>query len=328
MTDAPFLIADIGGTNARFALSKAAHPFFSSISTLQCADHASVADAIDAYLDTQGISSVSGMCFAVAGKIQEQRMNFLNNAWSLDAAQLKHRYRCDKIWLLNDFEAISYSLAELTSTDLQVIGQAPFDLTDKPQWNLAVLGPGSGLGVGGLRRTQALGAADIPTATEGGHTGFAPDSELQDQVLRVLRKKYSRVSVERILSGPGLVNLYEALCDIYAQDNPGLSPADITAAAEQKSDTLCTQVMDLFFRVLGQVAGDVVLGQGAYDGLFIAGGIVQRFPAMLQQSEFRAGFENKGRYTEFMQSIPTMLVTHNNPGLLGASIYARSYLTD
>ena len=321
MNDFPLLIADIGGTNARFALACDTMPHFEYAQTFQCADFKSIELAVDTYLTTHNIPSLKGICFAVAGPIQQESVRFTNNHWFIQSDDLRDRYSTDQVKLLNDFESIAYCLSDLSSDDLSSIGPE-FDALDVDNdFSLAVLGPGSGLGVAGLcKRSQSL----YPVATEGGHVGFAPDNPLQDKILKILHGKFERVSNERLLSGPGLVNIHEALCEVAKQQNPGLSPADIGVAAREKSDLLCMQSMELFFEILGQVAGDTALALGAYQGIYIGGGIAQRYPRELANSKFRAGFENKGRYRDDMAKIPTWLITHKNPGLLGSSVYARS----
>ncbi|MCL4164429.1 UNVERIFIED_CONTAM: hypothetical protein GTU68_018302, partial [Idotea baltica] len=274
MTDKPLLIADIGGTNARFALASEQSPYFEQTQTLQCADFKTVEQAIDAYLETHNITALKGLCFAVAGPIQEESVRFTNNHWEISCTVLRQRYKTDLVQLLNDFESIAYSLPQLSDADLSSIsfnGEQPLDTSN--DYTVAVLGPGSGLGIAGLcQRNQGL----IPLSTEGGHTGFAPDNPLQDQILDGLRQKFERVSNERLLSGPGLVNIYEVLCDINAQPNLGLGPSDIAVSAREQSDQICMQTMALFFQILGQVAGDTALALGAHEGIFIGGGIVQR----------------------------------------------------
>ena len=148
---------------------------------------------------------------------------------------------------------------------------------------------------------------------------------MQGEILSYLQQKFDdRISRERLLSGPGLVNIHEALCFIHGHDNPGLTPADIAVAGINKTDPICQQTFDLFFEILGQVAGDIALAWGAYDGIFVGGGICQRYPAELAQSAFRKGFENKGRHRHLMTDLPTRLITHKNPGLVGASVFAEA----
>lgn len=321
MTDLPILIADIGGTNARFALSTDAPQFFTQAQTLEAAEFEHVSDAIDTYLHSHGIKQLGSIALAVAGPIRDEKVVFPNSHWSIDCADLRKRYKVEHANLLNDWEAISYSLSSLGADDLISIGGTWGSLNDA-DYSVGAIGPGSGLGMSGLlRRDEKL----IPLVTEGGHAGFSPENQLQGEILNYLHQKFDdRISRERLLSGPGLVNIHEALCSIHGHDNPGLIAADIAVAGINKTDAICEETFDLFFEMLGQVAGDIALALGAYDGIFIGGGICQRYPAQLAESRFRKGFENKGRHSHLMTDLPTWLITHKNPGLLGASVFARA----
>ena len=323
MTDQTILIADIGGTNARFALSTQAPQHFNQAQTLEAAEFEHVSDAIDTYLRSQGITQLHSIALAVAGPIRDEKVNFPNSHWSIDCAELRSRYNVERANLLNDWEAISYSLSSLGQSDLINIG-GDWGLLSDNDYSVGAIGPGSGLGMSGLlRRDNRL----IPLVTEGGHAGFSPENQLQGEILSYLHNKFDdRISRERLLSGPGLVNIHEALCSIHGKDNPGLIAADIAVAGINKTDPICQETFDLFFEMLGQVAGDIALALGAYDGVFIGGGICQRYPEQLAMSRFRKGFENKGRHSHLMTDLPTWLITHKNPGLLGASVFARAAL--
>lgn len=319
----PILIADIGGTNARFAISDGAPHYFTQAQTLEAAEFEDVSLAIDTYLKSHNIKQLGAICLAVAGPIMDQKVKFPNSHWSIDGRVLANQYQLEQIDLLNDWEAISYSLSSLQNSDIVDIGGSWGALSDR-DYTLAALGPGSGLGMSGLMRR---GGKLLPIVTEGGHAGFAPENPIQSEILDYLRRKFgSRISRERLLSGPGLINIHEALCHIHNHENPGLIAADIAVAGINKTDAICEQTFDLFFEILGQVAGDTALAAGAYDGIFIGGGICQRYPQSLASSRFRKGFENKGRHRHLMENIPTRLISHKNPGLLGASVFARSQI--
>jgi len=315
------LIADIGATNARFALATAEQPFFRQAQTLQCADFETVDQAIDTYLDSHQIKSLDGLCFAAAGPVIAQSVSFTNNHWNISSSELAHRYGSQNVHLLNDFESIAFSLPKLRQEDVLGIG-GDWQVMNGDDYTLGVLGPGSGLGVTGLcRRSGKI----FPLITEGGHSGFAPEDELQIQVLNFLRNKLGRVSNERLLSGPGLINIHEALCEIHGRENPSLNASDIAIAGVKGKGDIYQQSVDLFFQVLGQVAGDLALTLGANQGIFIAGGICQRYPDYLSKSQFRQGFESKGRHSELMKKIPSWLIKRRNPGLVGASNFAFNY---
>lgn len=321
MNHNPILIADIGGTNARFALADDSTQQFSNAQTLEAAEFEHVSDAIDTYLHSHNITQLQAISLAVAGPIRNEKVVFPNSHWEVDCKDLRARYTIQQAHLLNDWEAISYSLSSLNADDISDIG-GTWQTLAQTDYTVGALGPGSGLGMSGLlRRDGKL----IPLVTEGGHAGFSPENQLQGEILSYLHQKFDdRISRERLLSGPGIVNIHEALCEIHGAENPGVSAADIAVAGINKRDAICEETFDLFFEVLGQVAGDIALALGAYQGIFIGGGICQRYPEPLADSKFRKGFENKGRHSDLMRDIPTWLITHKNPGLLGASVYAKS----
>lgn len=315
------LIADIGGTNARFAFATADGRSFEQAQTLECAEFKNMEAAVDTYLHSHGVTSVDAICLAVAGPIIDESVTFPNNHWKISCESLRSRYHTQHVHLLNDWEAIAYSLPIIPASERLILGtlEQP-EVFNREHFTLAAIGPGSGLGVAGL---CGRSGQQFPLVTEGGHVGFSPESSEQVQILEYLHTKFDdRVSRERFLSGPGLVNIHEALCALNGSENPGLIAADIAVAGIARTDPICAKTMDLFFEILGQVAGDVALSMGAFDGVFIGGGIAQRYPKQLLESNFRRGFENKGRHSKIMRSIPTSLITHKNPGLLGASVFS------
>jgi glucokinase len=220
--------------------------------------------------------------------------------------------------LLNDFEAIACSLAELQPSDLEVIGLPSAPDLAGASFTVGVVGPGTGLGAAALLKR---GDRFYPLVTEGGHVGFAPENGLQRAVWEVLGDRFGRVSDERLVSGSGLENIYTALSEIHDISTPVLAAAEIFAHTDDNS--LAREAVNLFFEVMGQVAGNFALSTGAFDGIFIAGGIAKRYPELLAGSAFRSGFENKGRHRHIMEKVPTLLITHQQPGLLGASVAAR-----
>ena len=313
------LIGDIGGTNARFALADPKRPGFTDVHTLQCADYASADDAITAYLEDVGAKSPDVICLAAAGPIVEQRVRFTNNPWRIASRELAEHFDIERVRLLNDFEAIAYSIPFLTDTDCLPFGLPEPEPLDTEHYTVGIIGPGTGLGAVGLRR---YGDLLIPIAGEASHGGFAPETQVQIDMLSALRERFDRVSTERFVSGPGLENIYWALCHIHGEQKPQIEAAEIFARAENRSDARAAESVQVFFEILGQVAGDFALALGAQHGIFIAGGIVRRYPEMLEDSRFRAGFERKGRHRSIMERIPTQLITHEQPGLLGASYCA------
>ena len=178
----------------------------------------------------------------------------------------------------------------------------------------------AGLGIGGLLgRENAI----YPVVGEGSHAGFASETRMQSKVLKTLRQRFERVSEERLVSGPGLENIYWALCKVHGEQATEITAAEIFSRVLANEDVIATEATQLFFEVLGQIAGNLALALGAYDGVYLAGGILKRYPDLLKTSSFRSGFENKGRHRPLMEKIPTSLILHPQPGLLGASFCAR-----
>jgi glucokinase len=323
VTKQTLLIADIGGTNARFALADDKKPGFSQEQTLQCADFASVEDAISQYLETVSAEPPSVICLAAAGPVVDQHIKVTNNHWLLAVDDLSEAFSTGAVRLMNDFEAIAYSVPALGEGDCLPVGlPEPRPLPDG-DYSVAIVGPGTGLGSVGLRK---VGDTLIPIASEASHGGFAPETRVQLDVLVALREEFDRVSSERLVSGSGLENIYWALGQIHGLKLPKLSAREIFTAA-QESDEHASEAVALFFEVLGQFAGNYALALSANDGVYIAGGIVPRYPELFLNSRFRSGFESKGRHRAIMERIPTQLIVHPQPGLLGASYVAQEMAT-
>jgi glucokinase len=319
MADKTLLIGDIGGTNARFAIANPECPGFSDAMTLQCADYASADDAIRHYLDVLMAAPPDVICLAVAGPVINGKVQVTNNHWTLSAADTAADFSISNVQLLNDFEAVAFSIPQLQAGDTEVIGLPDRKPTLGENFNIAILGPGTGLGTAGLISRWNIA---IPIVGEGGHVGFAPKSQVQVEILNALRSKFDRVSVERLVSGSGIENIYWALTLIYGEQRTPLSAQDIFAKSLDNGDPRASEAVQMFFEILGQVAGDLALTLGATDGVYLAGGIAMRYPDLLQDSGFRDAFNNKGRHRALMEDIPTLLITHDEPGLLGAAYCA------
>ena len=319
MADKCLIVGDIGGTNARFALANQAHPGFHDVIKLKCADYETSEDAMRHVLEQFGVSTPDAMCLAAAGPVVDGSINVTNNHWLVSSERLASEFDVDAVRLLNDFEAIAYSLPFLAAEDRSVIGVPQNVALSGRDFNVAVLGPGTGLGVAGLiGRDKRL----IPITGEGGHVAFAPETELQSEILRALRARWERVSAERLVAGSGIENIYAALAKVRNQPAELLSARDVFEAAANSS-TLAVEAVAVFFEIMGQVAGDLALTMGAWDGVYIAGGIAKRYPDILAESRFRAAFDRKGRHSHIIERVPTYLITHDQPGLLGASYLAQ-----
>ncbi|MBU2710651.1 glucokinase [Zooshikella harenae] len=305
------LVGDIGGTNARFALFDLTTQSLQQIQVLACKDYDNIDQAITHYLAQQS-ASPDKACLAFACPVHNAQVHMTNNHWHFDKQTLKASLGLQQLRVINDFTALALALPVLPSEDLCQVGEGKV-VDDKPK---LVLGPGTGMGVAGLVRTQQ---GWLPIPTEGGHVDFAPRNELEVEVWRYLHRCFEHVSVERILSGSGLANLYQALAAVSGQQASVVDPSHITTAGCKGSDKIASQTLDLFSEILGSVAGNAALTIGALGGVYIAGGIIPRFKAYFVQSGFRNAFIEKGRFREYLSAVPTYLVLAEYPGLLGAT---------
>ena len=320
MSDPCLLIGDVGGTNARFALAYPDTAGFSDELILACDDYETAEQGIATFLERGGHRTPDVICLAAAGPVIDGAVRFTNNHWCLDSQKLQHEYPLSGIRLMNDFEAIAYSIPMLEENDATTIGVVPPEVDGTKDFTLGVLGPGTGLGVGGL-----LGRSSgvYPVVGEGSHVGFAPETRMQFKVLEHLRRRHERVSDERLISGSGLEGIYWALSKIHGKQVNDIAAAEIFSRVLAKEDVVAEESTQMFFEVLGQIAGNLAMTLGAFDGIYLAGGILKRYPDMLKASNFRSGFESKGRHRSLMENVPTSLILHPQPGLLGASYCAR-----
>jgi glucokinase len=310
MTDQPRLIADIGGTNARFAIARHGHhdaPV--NIATL---DHPTLEDAIDTYLKGPGGNvAIRDAAFAVAGPVAGDQVTMTNHNWSFRQSELKQHFGLDRLRIYNDFAGIALALPYLPDADLvQVGGGVP-----ESNYPKAAIGPGTGLGVGTLAPDGKGGW--IIVAGEGGHVTVAGEDDRESALIALLRRRYEHVSAERLLSGDGLVNLYESLCEIDGTHSLGYKPSHITDETLAADDPRIREAVAMFCAILGNVAGNLALTVGARGGIYIAGGIVPRLGRRFANSPFRDRFESKGRFRSYLAAIPTYVITHGNPALVG-----------
>ena len=319
MTESRLLVGDIGGTNARFALVDPGTAQLGNELALKCADFDSPVLAMRHYLDAHPGQDPAAICIAAAGPVVGGCVDFTNSNWRLCEMSLSEAFGGIGVRVINDFEATAHSLPRLTGSDLAVVGLEPLPRLDEGEFTLGVIGPGTGLGAAALLRR---GNSTVALGTEVGHVGFAPETALQKAIWEVLRHRFGRVSDERLLSGSGIENIYTALSEIHHNPVQPLSAAEIFAQVHDNH--LAAETVNLFFETLGQVAGNFALSMGAFDGIYIGGGIVQRYETLLMESSFRASFENKGRHRHIMEKIPVALIRHPHPGLLGAAALALS----
>lgn len=329
-SDEPFLVADIGGTNARFALAEitAGHPMLSRVQVLSCIDYPTLEEAIESYLRRQGYSECTAACFAIAAPLTQRIVPFTNNHWVLDQDRLPARQGFKQFKLVNDFTAMALGVTALTQDNcVSTNPEKDTKWQALPTQPRLVIGPGTGLGVSALiplineqhpSRQEIRGW--IPLSTEGGHVAFAPTNEEEVAILRWLWQKYPRVSVERLLCGEGLSNLYTAWSELTLEQSEARTPAAITEEALNNPASLSHRVVQHFCRLLGQVTGDAALLTGARGGIYLCGGILPRILPLFQASDFRSALESKARMQPFVQNIPSYVVTEPLTGLLGAAL--------
>jgi glucokinase len=312
------LVADIGGTNVRFATVdlQAQKPDIDSVRVLSTRGHSDIVAAAKTYLHGTGLDAPpEALVFAVAGPVENNEIHLTNAGWSISTKELQNGLGAPFATLVNDFEAVAQAVPHLQERDLEMIRPSPrFD--PRGDGTIAIVGPGTGLGVAGLVNADN---AHIALVTEGGHAAFAPTDELELRIVEILMRKFGRVSAERILCGPGLINLYGAMAEIAGTTAEERTPESITKIARDDSASFEAKVFARFCAILGSVAGDVALTMGARQGTLIAGGILPDAAAVLVASDFRKRFEDKARFTDYMRAIPTSLILQPLAGLIGAA---------
>jgi glucokinase len=309
----PALIGDIGGTNARFALVTPGAFAPHDIQSLPCADYPGLVEAVRDYLariGAVGERAPREACLAFACPIRSDRVTMTNNHWSFSRAETQAALDLERFKAINDFTAQALGVPHVADDDLVEV--QPGAAT--PHAARLVIGPGTGLGVAGLFPGRH---AWIPLPTEGGHVTFAPTEEREQNLLRHFRNRYGRVSVERILCGQGLLDLYLAHCSLKGAPPRYASPAEVSAAASD--DPVARDTVLRFLKILGDVCGDAALTLGARGGVYLCGGILPRLLDWLPQSRFVEAFTTKGRMSPYTAAIPVRVVTAPWPGLLGAA---------
>lgn len=316
------LVADIGGTRARFALLDA-RGVPGSLRILAVADYAGPVEAISAYLNEVsppgGPLQLNAVALAIAATVGEGDVRLTNGTWTFSRAEIRQRLGLAQLVLLNDFTALALSLPYLAANEVrQVGGGVPLPFAPK-----AVLGPGTGLGVSGL---FAANGRWWPLAGEGGHVSLAPANAREAAILALAWREMPHVSAERLISGTGLPFLHRLVAEVDAGANPSsaaggaqdASAADIVSQA-LAGDALCRATVDTFCAMLGTLAGNLALTLGAQGGVYIGGGVVPQLGSLFEQSPFRARFEAKGRFASHLAAIPTYVMLGAAPALVGAA---------
>ena len=306
MASAAKLIADIGGTNARFAIARDGR--VEHLTVLPTGEFPTMQAAARTFLaGLPGDINVTRGALDMAGPIVGDRVGLTNNAWSFSIEAARAELGFDELRVVNDFAAAALGIPLLDPADIQQIGGGQ----RAPHGPIGVVGPGTGLGVAGLFHSNGKW---VVLPGEGGHATMAPATREESRILDALRDRFGHVSAERVLSGQGLENLHAAL---IGAPLPTHTAHEITQAALDGSDATYGRTLDLFCEMLGTVAGNLAITLGTTGGVFLTGGILPRFPERFAASGFRARFESKGRLSGYMRAIPTFLVTHDNPALLG-----------
>jgi glucokinase len=313
------LVGDVGGTHARFATAATVDDSFrlTERADLMADRFPRLSSALASYLAAQSGPKPGAIVLAVAGPVTGGAVRFTNHAWNTSETELVG-LGFERAMLVNDFAALAFSVAALDPAKLRLLGP---DLPAHAGESITVLGPGTGFGVSCLARFRGQ---TVPLATEGGHIGLAPGSDEEIGLVRILARRFGHVSVERVLSGPGLENIHSALAELHGAPVAPLA-AEAVVAGAHASDPACRAAVDMFCALFGSVAGDFALAHGARGGVFIAGGIAPKIQDFLVTGAFRARFEAKGRMSDYVRAIPTRLILDPDAAFLGAAKAAQIF---
>ncbi|NMH58620.1 glucokinase [Alteromonas ponticola] len=310
-------VADVGGTNIR--LARITDGGLSHIKKFICRDFASIDLVIQQYFDQLPEFKFSSGCIAIACPVTGDHVAMTNHSWAFSQRALRSQLKLDDLYVINDFTAVAHSLPVLDADQVIQIGEG----TAKERGNIAVFGPGTGLGVEHITMTDS-GWQTLDG--EGGHVDFAPIDETDIIIWRHLQNMHGRASAEEVMSGRGIVNIYKALSENRKIPLRYDDPADITEAALSGSCDICEATLTQFCRIMGSFAGNLALNMATTGGIFIGGGIANRFAEFIQQSDFRARFEAKGMMKHYVKSIPTYLIAEPDHGLLGAAAFLQQHI--
>jgi glucokinase len=309
--------ADIGGSHARFALADVEHGQVTSLSdavTFKTVEHASLQTAWETFGEQLGRALPRAAAIAVACPITGEMLKLTNNPWIIRPAMIAERLGVDRITLINDFGAVGHAVVQVGHEHLRHLCGPDVPLPEEGV--ISIVGPGSGLGVAHVLRREGRNQV---IECEGGHIDYAPVDGIEDVILGRLRERYRRVSVERVVSGPGLANIYEALAAIEGRAVQTGDDKAVWTAALSGADSLAVAALDRFCLILGSVAGNIALAHGA-NAVVVAGGLGARIADLLPRSGFSGRFTAKGRFEKMMSAIPVKVITHPQPGLFGAAV--------
>ncbi len=308
----PRLIGDIGGTNARFAMILAPGQSMVAPRTLACKDYPGPAEAIAAYLATTRLPQPRWCAFGIANPVSDDLVRMTNHHWQFSIAALRDTLGLDRLRVVNDFTALAMSIPALQPDDLRQVGGGAAQRGSA----IGLVGPGTGLGISGLIPCQNDYA---PLAGEGGHITMAACTREEAVLIDWVGRTHGHVSAERLISGQGLENLYRAHATLKGQPVQPLTAAEISIRALQRTDESCLLALNSLCAFLGTVTANLALILGARGGMYIGGGIIPKLGAFFDQSPFRARFEDKGRFRDYLSRIPTLVIQARHPALLGAA---------
>jgi glucokinase len=312
------VVADVGGTNIRLAVCDLKSGEFSQLQEFPCAKFTTLEAALVHYFSTLS-GDVAHLCVGIACPVENDLVEMTNLSWKFSKTALKEKLNLKSLYVINDYTAISLAVPFVDEAHTIKIGGG--EKVEKGA--TAVYGPGTGLGVSHIINENGKW---ISLDGEGGHVSLASNTREQADILLLLQEQFGHVSAERVLSGQGIVNIYHSLCHLEEKQPEFQEPKEVTKAALSQECALCERALNIFCQILGAFGGNLALNLACVGGVYIAGGVVPRFVEFFQNSEFRTFFEAKGRFKDYVSAIPTYLITHDNPGLLGASVYLRQEL--
>lgn len=305
------MVGDIGGTNARFGIGGHPKDGLKWVNTYKTGDYPNILEAISDFLK-DGRGGITEACLGVASPILGDRVKLTHSHWEFSLGDLKEQLGLQRLLVINDYEAMARSLPYLSPDEVLEIGPSRQRDQEKP---MAILGPGTGLGMAALIPHQG---GFVPLVTEGGHASLSATSPREWQIMEIIRSQKGHVCQEDLVSGQGLSNLYGALAQAEGLDEAFLKAEDVCQKAYETNCPVALEALDMFWGLLGSIAGDFALTTGALGGVYISGGIVPRYQEQWQQSCFRDRFLAKGSYKFYMEKIPTYLVVAEQPALRGA----------
>ena len=305
------LVADVGGTNTRLALFNPDTNALESVTYYTNRDFAHFEDVIAAWLATLAGGQPVEACLAVAAPPTGDRVDMINMDWSFSLSGLAERFGLERLGFLNDFEANAYALPHLKAEELATLADG-----EPGAQVLAVVGPGTGLGGSALVRTPT---GDLARACEPGHVGLSPANAFELELFTFLLREHRDLYAELLLCGPGLVRLYRSIAAVRGEPAEDLAPEDVSERGLAGDCPICVSALDTFCALMGSFSADFVLSNGAYGGLYLAGGIIPAVLSALEQGTFNRRFEEKGLMTPLLEKVPRYVITGTTTGLTGAA---------